>query len=124
MTRCVVLALTVLGALAAGCQREPAATPAAPTPEAAPPTAPVETGENIYLTACANCHGVDGRGEALKDRFGELPDLGAPEVQAKLTDEAIAETIRQGHGRMPDFSVVLSDDQIRQLPPYLRSMKR
>jgi mono/diheme cytochrome c family protein len=123
MTRRVAPLLLLAALATAGCQRE-AATPPANVSRAAPPGVPAETGENIYLTACANCHGADGRGAALKDRFPELPDLGAPEVQAKLTDDTIAETIRQGHGKMPGFTAVLSEDQISRLPAYLRGLKR
>jgi cytochrome c oxidase cbb3-type subunit 3 len=66
------------------------------------------------------CHGVDGKGfSALK-----TPDFTDPKVQASLTDKEIMETIKKGKKdtAMPPFADKLSDDQIKSLVTYIRSL--
>ena len=68
------------------------------------------------------CHGEDGKGyPALK-----TPDFTDPKVQASLTDEEMTETIKNGKKgtAMPAFGDKLSDDQIKSLIAYIRSLAK
>jgi mono/diheme cytochrome c family protein len=54
---------------------------------------------------CTSCHGQLGRGDGPQGQLVHAADLSRPDWQAAVTDEAIADTIRQGRGRMPSFNL-------------------
>ena len=68
-------------------------------------------GEAIYRSRCSVCHGAD--------RSGSPPSFPSLiEVDKRLTDQQIIDTIHQGKGRMPAFAT-FSDMQIQSLLRYL-----
>ncbi len=75
------------------------------------------TGENsgrgIYLSQCGVCHG-----ETLMGSPPSIPALA--DLGDRITSKQIAETIKNGKGRMPGFPN-LSDDQISALTMFLES---
>jgi mono/diheme cytochrome c family protein len=91
---------------------------------------PPTTGEEIFRTTCAGCHGVDGKG-ALQSTVGfavPLPDFTdckatSPEMQVDW-----AATIRdggpvRGFSRiMPAFRDLLTPEQIRSVVAYIRTL--
>jgi mono/diheme cytochrome c family protein len=52
---------------------------------------------------CAKCHGAMGGGDGPQAPMTHARDLTNPEWQKATSDQAIAQTIRQGRGRMPAF---------------------
>jgi cbb3-type cytochrome c oxidase subunit III len=81
-----------------------------------------DAGGDLFKQKCAMCHGADGKGfPALK-----TPDFTDPKVQASLTDEEITKIIKNGKPgtAMPPFKDSLSDDQIKSLVGYIRSLKK
>jgi len=73
-------------------------------------------GAAIYSNSCASCHGVDGSG-------GLGPAL-AGEVTANFPDVADQITfVSEGLGIMPGFGDQLSDDELRQVVEYTRSLE-
>jgi cytochrome c551 len=87
---------------------------AAPTNDA-PQTAKV-SGADVYSNRCAGCHGGDGAG-------GLGPQLSDGKVKARFPDiaEQIA-VITDGRGGMPAFGGKLTDEQIRAVAEYERSL--
>lgn len=77
---------------------------------------PDATGEEIYQQVCARCHG-----SGLTGRVG--PALGPGSDAAEQPDEFLVETITNGRGRMPSFSLTLSDDQIARVVAYIRRVQ-
>ncbi len=71
------------------------------------------TGEEIYASLCANCHGSDLEG-------GLAMPIGPGSNSANLPDEFLETSIVHGRGRMPSFSSSLSDDQVQRLIEYIR----
>lgn len=75
------------------------------------------TGEQIYESICARCHGSDLGG-------GVGPALGPGSDAASQPDEFLITTITRGRGRMPSFSATLNDEQILRVVDYLRSRQQ
>lgn len=72
--------------------------------------------EPIYTARCIHCHGPD-----LKGRMGDNSNL--VQVGARLSQDEIAETIRNGKNLMPAFENQLSDEEIAMLAEWLAAKK-
>jgi cytochrome c6 len=77
--------------------------------------------EALYKSKCQVCHGADGKGTAAGQKLG-AKDFHSPEVQ-KQSDAELIELTKQGKGKMPGYDKKLTDDQIKQLIKYIRSLK-
>jgi cytochrome c oxidase cbb3-type subunit III len=82
--------------------------------------APAPDGSDLYKKRCSMCHGVDGKGYAAL----KTPDFTDPKFQASMTDQEIADVIKNGKKDtpMPAFADKLSDDEINSLVAYIRSL--
>jgi mono/diheme cytochrome c family protein len=69
---------------------------------------------------CTSCHGPLGRGDGPQGQLVHAADLSRSDWQASVTDEAIANTIRQGRGRMPAFN--LPDATVVRLVALIRML--
>lgn len=70
-------------------------------------------GQAAYDKSCKVCHGPEGQGNA-----------GPALVPFELDDEQLLAKVREGGGEMPPFSERrLSDDEVKQIAAYLRSLK-
>jgi mono/diheme cytochrome c family protein len=72
-------------------------------------------GEQLYVLACARCHGIDAEG--IED-VG--PDISQDSFTLMESDEFITGRIADGYKLMPRFGNVLTDDQIALVVAYLR----
>jgi mono/diheme cytochrome c family protein len=71
-------------------------------------------GEKLFVTTCSYCHEKGGREQ------GKGPKLAG----SKRTDEFIINRITHGKlGAMPAFGGALSEDQIKDLVAYIRSLE-
>ncbi|HKV93409.1 MAG TPA: cytochrome c [Candidatus Angelobacter sp.] len=77
--------------------------------------------EALYKSKCQVCHGADGKGSVAGQKIG-VKDFHSPEIQ-KQSDEELFNATKQGKGKMPAYDKKLTDDQIKQLIKYIRSMK-
>jgi mono/diheme cytochrome c family protein len=77
--------------------------------------------EALYKSKCQVCHGPDGKGSAAGQKIG-VKDFHSPEI-AKQSDEELFNATKQGKGKMPSYDKKLTDDQIKQLVTYIRSLK-
>lgn len=75
----------------------------------------ISVAELLWQKHCARCHGSEGRGGAEA-----TIDFSAAEVQARLSDSAIASTIANGKPPMPAFAAELDASQIEELVAYVR----
>jgi mono/diheme cytochrome c family protein len=75
-------------------------------------------GPEIYQELCAQCHGVEGEG-------GVGPALNDAQFQDSNTDQAIFDTINNGHSATPmiAWGEILSAEQIQQLVNFIRTFK-
>jgi mono/diheme cytochrome c family protein len=92
--------------------------PEAPTPTPTQPAQAAQTAEQIFKGVCAQCHGANGEG-------GSGPAINTQEFQSKYDDQALSELISKGIPSTPMIGVggVFSDEQIKQLVSFIRSLK-
>lgn len=86
-----------------------------------PALALADDAEAIYKSKCQVCHGPDGKGSAAGQKIG-VKDFHSPEIQ-KMSDDELFNATKQGKGKMPAYDKKLTDDQIKQLIQYIRSLK-
>ena len=78
---------------------------------------------------CAKCHGAEGKGDTKIGQKLGVKDLTDAKVQAELKDDAAAKSIKEGvkdaDGKtlMKPFDT-LSDDEVKALVQYVRSLKK
>jgi len=75
----------------------------------------------LYKSKCQVCHGPDGKGSAVGQKLG-VRDFHSPEV-AKESDAELIKITKDGKNKMPKFEGKLTDDQIKSLIKYVRSLK-
>lgn len=89
----------------------PAKAAAAPSPESAA----------LYKSKCQVCHGADGAGSVAGKKMGAI-DFHAPDV-TRQSDADLLTIIKKGKGKMTAYDGKLTDDQIKGLIAYIRSLK-
>jgi mono/diheme cytochrome c family protein len=78
---------------------------------------------------CVQCHGKDGRADTKMGKLLSAKDLTDPKVQAEFTDAKAAQSIKEGvkqNGKttMKAFGGKLTDDEIKALVAYVRTLKK
>ena len=88
------------------------------------PVAENASGAEVYASACANCHGADGRPPAAMIAQLGVRDLTTPNFVARANQTAIEQQIRHGSENklMPAFAGALSDAQVRAVAQYVLSL--
>jgi cytochrome c6 len=78
---------------------------------------------------CAKCHGTDGAGKTKMGEKLKVKDYTDAKVQAAMKDaemnKATKEGVKEGDStKMKAFGDVLSDDEIKALTAYIRTLKK
>ncbi len=81
------------------------------------------SGEAVYKSKCASCHGADGKGETPVGKMYKLRDLGSADVQ-KQSDDELASIISKGKNKMPGYGRSLKEDEIKDLVAYVRTLAK
>ena len=82
-----------------------------------------------WANNCAQCHGPTGKGDTKMGKMLGAMDLTDAKKQASFTDAQAAAAIKDGvkqNGKttMKAFAGKLSDDEIKALVTYVRSLKK
>jgi len=91
-------------------------------------TASAADGKANWDSLCAKCHGADGKGQTKMGQKLGAKDFSDAKVQADLKDDAAFKAIKEGlkdqDGKtlMKPFDT-LSDDEIKALVQYVRTLK-
>jgi cytochrome c oxidase cbb3-type subunit 3 len=120
-----MLGLVVAGGVAYSMLRKPAPPP--PPEVAADPV--LSEGRTVYLTRCATCHGVDGRGDGpiaaslLGSPVGNISDGkwkhgSRPEDVTRVISQGVEGT------RMAGWGLVLEPSQLRAVTAYVFYLAR
>src|SRR5580700_9189801 len=80
-------------------------------------------GAGDFKAKCAMCHGADGSGSTATGKALKVRDLGSADVQSQ-TDAQLTEIITSGKDKMPAYKGKFTDDQIRGLVVYIRSLAK
>lgn len=86
------------------------------------PAASAEDPAAAYKSKCQACHGVDGKGDTPVGKKLGIKDFHSPEV-AKMSDQEFFEITKNGKNKMPKYDGKLTDDQIKELVQFIRSLK-
>lgn len=82
-----------------------------------------------WTNNCAQCHGPSGKGDTKMGKMLNAMDLTDPKKQASFTDAKAATAIKDGikqNGKttMKAFAGKLTDDEIKALVAYVRTLKK
>lgn len=82
-----------------------------------------------WAANCVQCHGQTGNADTKMGKILNAKDLTDPKVQAGFTDAQATEAIKNGakqNGKttMKAFGGKLSDDEIKALVAYVRTLKK
>lgn len=82
-------------------------------------------GKKLYEWNCAVCHGDFGKGDGpLRAALPTPPaDLTNRQMRSK-PDSALLHIIRDGHATMPAWKRQLTEEELRDLVAYLRSLSQ
>jgi cytochrome c6 len=84
--------------------------------------AAAQEASDLYKTKCQACHGTDGKGETAAGKKLGAKDFHSPEV-SKMSDAELIAVTKTGKEKMPAYDKKLTDDQIKQLITYIRTLK-
>ena len=78
---------------------------------------------------CAQCHGKSGAADTKMGKQLNARDLTDPKVQASFSDSKAAQSIKDGvkdggKTTMKAFAGTLTDDEIKALVAYVRTLKK
>lgn len=82
-----------------------------------------------WASNCAQCHGADGRANTKMGQQLSAKDLTDPKVQASFSDAQAAKVIKEGVKQggkttMKAFGGKLTDEEIKALVAYVRTLKK
>jgi len=82
-----------------------------------------------WANNCAQCHGPGGKGDTKMGKMLSAMDLTDPKKQASFTNAQAAAAIKDGvkqNGKttMKAFGGKLTDDEIKALVAYVRTLKK
>jgi mono/diheme cytochrome c family protein len=82
-----------------------------------------------WANDCAQCHGKDGRADTKMGKMLNAKDLTDRKVQAEFTDAKATQSIKEGvkqNGKttMKAFGGKLTDDEVKALGAYVRTLKK
>ena len=83
----------------------------------------------LWDANCAQCHGKSGNADTKMGKTLSAKDLTDPKVQAAFSDAKATQSIKEGvkeNGKttMKAFGGKLSDDDIKALVAYVRTLKK
>ncbi len=80
------------------------------------------SGEATYKAKCQSCHGTSGTPNPGMAKMMGVKAFSDPDVK-KLTAAEMIKATTDGKGKMPSFKGKLTDDQIKDVVTYLRTLK-
>jgi cytochrome c551 len=82
-----------------------------------------EPASSVFKTKCAPCHGAAGDANTPAGKALKVPSFTSEEVLNE-TDANLLTIARNGKGKMPAWHDKLSDDQLKDLIAFIRTMQK
>jgi mono/diheme cytochrome c family protein len=86
-------------------------------------TASAEPAASVYKTKCAACHGPAGDASTPAGKALKVPSF-TSEAALKETDANLLAIAANGKGKMPAWHDKLSEDQLKDLVAFIRTMQK
>jgi len=80
-------------------------------------------GADTYKAKCAMCHGADGLGATPAGKAMKAVSFKDPTV-VKATDAELIAAVKNGKNKMPANVAKLTDDQIKVVIAYVRTLQK
>ncbi|MGH7899452.1 MAG: c-type cytochrome [Candidatus Binatia bacterium] len=77
-------------------------------------------GKSLYESKCTMCHEKDGAPKKMGEGSASFND---PKWQAANSVDAIAKVIAEGKGKMKPYKDKLSEEEIKAVADYLKTLK-
>lgn len=81
------------------------------------------SGADTYKAKCAMCHGTDGLGATPAGKAMKAVSFKDP-ANVKATDAELIADVKNGKNKMPPNVAKLTDDQIKSVVAYIRTLQK
>jgi len=82
-----------------------------------------ESGADTYKARCAMCHGDDGTANTPAGKMFKAASFSDPAI-VKIADADRIPIVKKGKDKMPAFGDKLTDDQIKSVLEYIRTLEK
>ena len=82
-----------------------------------------DSGADIYKAKCAMCHGADGLGATPAGKAMKAVSFKDP-ANVKAPDAELIAAVKNGKNKMPPNVAKLTDDQIKSVVAYVRTLQK
>jgi mono/diheme cytochrome c family protein len=80
-------------------------------------------GADTYKAKCQMCHGADGLGATPAGKSLKATSFKDP-AAVKATDADLIAIVKNGKNKMPAYTGKLTDDQIKAVVTYIRTLQK
>ena len=80
-------------------------------------------GADTYKAKCQMCHGPDGTAATPMGKMMKIPSFKDPD-QVKASDASLIAITKDGKGKMPAYNGKLTDDQIKEVVSFIRTLQK
>src|SRR6516225_4428562 len=81
------------------------------------------SGADTYKSKCQMCHAADGSGNTPAGKSTKVNPFTSPDV-VKMSDDDLIAVTKRGKNKMPAYAGKLSDDQIKDVIAYIRTLQK
>ena len=89
----------------------------------ASPALAQDPGADTYKVKCAMCHGDDGTANTPAGKLFKAASFSDPTI-VKIRDADRIAIVKKGKDKMPPFGDKLTDDQIKAVLAYIRTLQK
>ena len=82
-----------------------------------------DAGADTYKARCAMCHGDDGTANTPAGKMFKAASFSDPAI-VKIPDADRFAIVKKGKDKMPPFGDKLTDDQIKAVLAYIRTLEK
>ena len=81
-------------------------------------------GKTVYDSKCVTCHGDDAKGDTKAGKMMKTPDLTTESWKQGTSVPQLVKTLREGLGKMPKYEGKLSEEELKAVAEYTRTLSK